>query len=93
VRHPHRSLRKSVHCLGAIKARRTVACALWHLEVERLVLVFLAHVVVEAHRRILRTEAAAGCEKAGSDSYWADFAVCEGISEGVLEERGADKVG
>lgn len=71
----------------------TVACALWHLQVERFVLVFFAHVVVEAQRRSLRTEAAAGCENVGSDNCWADFTVCEGISEGVLEERGADKVG
>lgn len=75
-----------------MKAKRTVACALWHLQVKRFVLVFFPHVVV-AQERILRTEAAAGCEKLNADRCWAGFAVCESISEGVLEERGADKVG
>lgn len=75
-----------------MEVRHTVACALGHLQVERLALVFFAH-IVEAYKRILCAEAAAGCEKAKADRFWADFAECESVSEGVLEERGADKVG
>ena len=76
-----------------MEGTRTIARALWHLQIEALAgLVFLAHLVIDEARR-LSAEQAAGCKGTGADGHRKVLAAGESVLGDDLDERGAGEVG